>query len=70
MKHWHPERILMLVLAVLLVTTWGLGVIAWFTGSKAYYAYALRCGVAMIVAAFLPLMLFVVSAAYDRLRRK
>jgi len=70
MKQWHPERILMLVLAVLLVTTWGLAAIGWFTGSKAYYTYAFRCGVTMIIIAFLPLILFVVFAAYDRLRRK
>jgi hypothetical protein len=70
MKYWHPERILMLALTVLLVTTWGLAAIGWFTGSKTYYTYAFRCGVTMIIIAFLPLILFIVFEVFDRLKRK
>lgn len=65
----HPERVLMVLLGILLPTTWVLCLAGFITGNRQFYTWATGVLIATLVIAFTPLAAFLVLNVADKLRR-
>jgi hypothetical protein len=68
-KRLHPERVVLYLGLALGITTWALGLTAFFTGNRQIRMWAGYAAVATLVVASTPLLTFLIVLAIQKFRR-
>ena len=67
-KRMHPIHVLKFVVVVLLLTTWALGLMGFFTEDQRFLAWAGYALVTTVAVASTPLLFFAIGFAIEKFR--
>ena len=64
----HPERVVLALGLVSLLSTWGLGLAGLFTGNRVFYGWASFALLVTLAIASTPLVVFLIGVMIEKLR--
>jgi hypothetical protein len=67
-KRLHPDRVVLYLGLVLMITTWTLGLTGFFTGNRQITMWAGYALVATLVVASTPLFAYIIGLAIEKFR--